>query len=136
MPEDSRLQAQAIDGTDASQYISQGAGQAETTAPTATATTVGTTAQAATPITQTANTIDNIAQSADSLAGTLSQNQAAQGAVGDSSLLTVQYKTQQRQQLLDSKLHRFNRRSRYKLLRLVQSAGRAYQWFGGRYDRC
>ena len=47
MPEDSRLQAQAIDGTDASQYISQGAGQAATTAPTATATTVGTTAQAA-----------------------------------------------------------------------------------------
>ena len=74
MPEDSRLQAQAIDGTDASQYIAQGAGQAAATAPTATATTVGTTAQAATPLTQTANTVDNIAQSADNLAGTLSQN--------------------------------------------------------------
>ena len=89
MPEDSRLQAQAIDGTDASQYISQGAGQAATTAPTAQATTVGTTAQAATPLTQTANTVDNIAQSADNLAGTLSQNTAAQGTVGDSSLLTA-----------------------------------------------
>lgn len=89
MPEDARLQAQAIDGTDASQYISQGAGQAATTAPTATATTVGTTAQAATPLTQSANTVDSIAQSADNLAGTLSQNTAAQGAVGDSSLLTA-----------------------------------------------
>ena len=88
MPEDSRLQAQAIDGTDISQYIPQGAGQATATAPTATATTVGTTAQAATPITTSANTVDNIAQSADNLAGTLSQNQAAQGTVGDSSLLT------------------------------------------------
>ena len=89
MPEDSRLQAQAIDGTDASQYIAQDAGQAAATAPTATATTVGTTAQAATPLTQTANTVDNIAQSADNLAGTLSQNTAAQGTVGDNSLLTA-----------------------------------------------
>ena len=83
MPEDSRLQAQAIDGTDASQYIEQDAGEAETTAPTATATSAGTAAQAATPITTSANTVDKIAQSADNLAGTLSQNQA-----GDSSLLT------------------------------------------------
>ena len=88
MPEDSRLQAQAIDGTDASQYIEQDAGEAETTAPTATATSAGTAAQAATPITTSANTVDKIAQSADNLAGTLSQNQAAQGTVGDSSLLT------------------------------------------------
>ena len=62
-------------------HISQGAGQAATTAPTATATTVGTTAQAATPITQTANTIDNIAQEADSLAGTLLQLRTKQRKV-------------------------------------------------------
>ncbi len=88
MPEDSRLQAQAIDGTDASQYIAQGAGQAAATAPTATASTV-TDAQGNLDVTKatadtsgTANTVDKVAQSADSLAGTLSQNTAAQGTVG------------------------------------------------------
>lgn len=88
MPEDSRLQAQAIDGTDASQYIAQGAGQAATTAPTATATSAGTAAQATVGITPPANTVD-VAKSAGDLADTLSRNQAAQGAVGDNSLLTA-----------------------------------------------
>lgn len=88
MPEDSRLQAQAIDGTDASQYIAQDAGQAATTAPTAKATSAGTATQATANTSGTANTVDQIAQSAENLAGTLSQNQAAQGTVGDSSLLT------------------------------------------------
>ena len=95
MPEDSRLEAQAIDGTDASQYIAQDAGQAATTAPTATASTV-TDAQGNLAVTKatadtsgTANTVDQVAQSADSLAGTLSQNTAAQGTLGESSLLTA-----------------------------------------------
>ena len=88
MPEDSRLQAQAIDGTDASQYIKQDAGQAATTAPTATATSAGTAAQATIGITPPANTVD-VAKSADDLSDTLSRNQAAQGAVGDNSLLTA-----------------------------------------------
>ena len=88
MPQDSRLQAQAIDGTDASQYIAQDAGQAAATAPTATATSAGTAAQATVGITPPANTVD-VAKSADDLSDTLSRNQAAQGAVGDNSLLTA-----------------------------------------------
>jgi len=89
MPEDSRLQAQAIDGTDASQYIKQDAGQAATTAPTAQATSAGTATLATADTSGTANTVDKIAQSADNLAGTLSQNIAASGTVGESSQLTA-----------------------------------------------
>ena len=95
MPEDSRLQAQAIDGTDASQYIAQTSGQAAATAPTATASTVTDifgqldVTRATADTSGTANTVDKVAQSADNLAGTLSQNTAAQGTVGESSQLTA-----------------------------------------------
>lgn len=90
--EDARLQATAIDGTDESQYIGPTAGQAAATTPAATV-TQGTATTAAAPTTMTANTVDNVAQSADNLASTLSQNTAAQGTVGDNSLLTAATQT-------------------------------------------
>ena len=87
MPEDARLQAQAIDGTDPTQYISTTSGQAPATAPSATATTA-TTTLASSPGDMTANTFD-ATQTADNLADTLSRNTSAVGEVSDNAQMTA-----------------------------------------------
>lgn len=86
--EDARLQAEAIDGTDQTQYIPQQSGQAATAAPTATATTAAT-SQAAAPTEMTANTVTT-AKTADDLADTLDKNTFATGEVSEKSQMTAQ----------------------------------------------
>lgn len=91
MPEDSRLVAQKIDGTDTNQNIATTTGQVSSTSPTA-AQTMGTTTNAtATPIADANQFTADTTQSG--IANTLSQNQASQGIISDNALLTAQSQT-------------------------------------------